>query len=96
MDKNLEELKKVLSKKALGYTYDEIIEEYSITEEGEKLTKRKKTTKVVPPDISAAKLLLEIMNENQNSYENLTDEQLDKEIEKIKNLLESATGTVTS
>ena len=85
-----DKIEKSLLKKAFGYRYNEVIEEYSVAEDGEKLTKRKVTTKDVPPDISAVKLLLEELNVSQNiDFENLTDEELKKEIKEALNLLEA-------
>ena len=85
-----EKIEKSLIKKALGYQYKEVIEEYSINEDGEKLSKKKVTTKDVPPDISAVKLLLESLNVSQSiDFENLTDEELKQEIKKAVELLEN-------
>ena len=64
--KYIDKIEKSLLKKALGYQYKEVIEEYSIGEDGEKLSKKKITTKDVPPDISAVKLLLEELNLSQS------------------------------
>lgn len=90
MDNDNKKLLDALYKKALGYTYEEITEEFTVTQEdGEKLIKRKKSTKNVPPDLASAKLLIEISNENGNEYEKMTDEELDKEIERIKTLLKN-------
>lgn len=93
MDKDFEKYKdkieKSLIKKALGYQYKEVIEEYSIGEDGEKLSKKKVTTKDVPPDISAVKLLLESLNLAQNvDFEELSEEELKKEIKNAMQLLE--------
>lgn len=58
-EKEKQKLKKALIKKAMGYTHDEIVEEYVCSPEGElKLAKRKVTKKFVPPEISAVKMLL--------------------------------------
>lgn len=93
MDKDFEKYKdkieKSLIKKALGYQYKEVIEEYVIGEDGEKLSKKKVTTKDVPPDISAVKLLLESLNVSQNvDFDNLSDEELKQEIKNAMELLE--------
>ena len=88
--KYIDKIEKSLLKKALGYQYKEVIEEYSIGEDGEKLSKKKITTKDVPPDISAVKLLLDELNMSQNiDFENLSDEELKKEIKEALKLLES-------
>ena len=74
-----------LTKKALGYEVQEIIEEYSVDENNnERLMKKKVTTKSVPPDITAVKVILELENLNNNlSFKDLTDEELDEKINQI-------------
>ena len=84
-----EKIQESLVKKAIGYQYNEIIEEYSVDENGEKLTKKKVTTKDVPPDLSAVKLLLDSMNVNHNDFENMTDDELKQEIQNAIKLLEN-------
>ena len=72
-----QDLKDVLIKKALGYDVQEVVEEYSSDGEGEvKLSKKKVTTKYIPPDMSALKLLLD---ENQKEVAQMTDEELYEE-----------------
>lgn len=75
--KDSEKLSKTLFKKALGYTVDEVVEEY-VSEEGDmRLVKKKVTKKHMPPDISAAKTLLETFNQDSvNKFSNMTDEEL--------------------
>ncbi len=84
-------LNKALVKRALGYLNKEVTEEFCKDDEGEKLvlTKRKVTKKNIPPDITAVKVLLEMLGENKNlDFEKMTDEELllerDKLIEKLK------------
>lgn len=84
VDKNIsankvEILKEVLYKKALGYEIEESTEEFVVDEtNNEKLTKRKVTKKYVPPDISAAKILLETFSDDVD-YSKMTDEELEQE-----------------
>lgn len=69
---------------------EEIIEEYFLSENGEMvLNKKKITTKEVPPDTNAIKYLIESENvlKKSNQYENMTDEELNKEKIKLLNLL---------
>ncbi|MBE5753721.1 MAG: hypothetical protein E7340_00090 [Clostridiales bacterium] len=81
-----DDLRSALIKKALGYDYKEVVEEYVSGEEGEvKLAKKKVTKKNVPPDITAIKLLLE----NQPNVSSMTDEQLELEKERLLNLLKN-------
>ena len=83
-----DKIQKSLIKKALGYRYNEVIEEYTIGEDGEKLSKKKVTTKDVPPDISAVKLLLDTLCVEHNDFEQMSDEELKKEIESAMKLIE--------
>ena len=70
-----EEVTEALRRRALGYEADEVVEEYGFTEGEAVLLKRKVTKKDVPPDIQAAKLLLEA----EEPLAALTDEQLEQE-----------------
>lgn len=84
-----DKVQKSLLKKALGYRYNEVIAEYSIDEKGDEvLVKKKVTTKDVPPDIQAVKLLLDSLNVEHSDFENLTDEELKTEIENAMKLIE--------
>ena len=84
-----DKIEKALLKKAFGYNYKEVIEEYSVDDEGQRLTKKKVTTKNVPPDISAVKFLLEELNENASvDYTNLTDDELKAEIKNAMDILQ--------
>lgn len=84
-------IEKALIKKAIGFSHDEIIEEYSVDEGGDvKLVKKKVTKKFSPPDIPAIKLLLDNFD-NQIPLAQMTEQQLKqeknrllKELEKIK------------
>ena len=92
-ENNLKEedvIKKTLLKKANGFVLEEISEEYAKEEDGGtlKLTKRKVTTKEVPPDISAIKVLLELNNFDFNKYKTMTDEELINEKNRLIKLLE--------
>lgn len=84
MKNDLKQIKKALFKRAVGYQTDEIVEEYSMLEdEGEKLTKKKKTIKNVPPDITATKLYLDLNQEVKSNLDDLTDLEIEQEINKI-------------
>lgn len=84
MKKN-KKLEKALIKKALGFECDEVVEEYGYADGEEVLLKKKVTKKVVPPDFSAVKMLLD--KESDNSYVNFTDEELIAEKRRLLNLL---------
>lgn len=81
-----QDVKQALIKKALGYDAKEVVEEYVQNSEGEvQLTKRKVTTKCVPPDVQALKLLLE--DDAQKPIIEMSDEELEKEKTRLLKLL---------
>ena len=83
--KTLSDLKDVLVRKALGYDVKEVVEEYVADEGGEiKLSKKKVTKKNVPPDLTALKILLD---GEEKSVKSMSDEELQKEKERLLNLL---------
>ena len=82
-----EELMKSLLKRAKGYRYNEVQEEYSAKEDGQfVLTKKKIVKKYCPPDSSALRAYLDMTSERGAS--DMSDEELEREkvelIEKIK------------
>lgn len=85
--KNLKnkQIKEALLSKALGYTTQEVTEEYGFSGDEFVLQKRKTSTKSYPPDLTALQMLLE--KEENNEYGNLTDEELKKEKERLLNIL---------
>ena len=68
--------------KALGFTTQEVVEEYGFSGDDFILQKRKTSTKSYPPDLSALQMLLERGNE-QDEFFNMTDEDLEKEKERL-------------
>lgn len=90
MKKNKQQqLQDALLKKALGYTTEEVTEEYSMVDSELVLSKRKKSTKSYPPDLSALQILIDKMAvEGTNKYSNMTLEELQQEKLKLLNLLE--------
>jgi hypothetical protein len=82
-------LKKALYKKAVGYSEDEITEEWGNDENGKLvLLKKKITKKVYPPDDSAVKTYLDSYSDKKD-YESFSDEELIKEQKKLLNELKS-------
>lgn len=69
-----DELKRAALKRAVGYTAEETVEEYAMQDGELVLVKRRVTTKDVPPDISAVKMLLDA-----DDTPELTDEELEAE-----------------
>ena len=84
-------IERALIKKALGYEAREVVEEYASDEEGEKLTKRKVTVKDVPPDLTAAKILLENFEEKARPLSSLSDAELQEEKMRLLALLKEKT-----
>ena len=76
-------LRQALIKKATGYDTDEIITEYVFTDDEERIVKKKVTTKSIPPDITAIKMLLSTTED----YNDLSDEQLVAERDRLIGLL---------
>lgn len=68
------EVTEAIRRRAVGYETDEVVEEYGFSEGEAVLVKRKVTRKAVPPDIQAAKMLLE-----GEPLSALSDEQLEEE-----------------
>lgn len=88
----VEEIRNAMIRRAVGYDTEETVEEYSGSGEDITMVRKKITKKNVPPDISAAKLLLE---ESGGDYSSMTDEQLEAEKQRLIELLkksESAKG----
>ncbi|MBO4262400.1 MAG: hypothetical protein J5903_01295 [Clostridia bacterium] len=86
-EKDKKKIERALLKKAIGYDAEEIVEEFGEDDAGEqRLCKRKVTKKNVPPDVSAAKLLLDLSK--PCDYTSLTDEELEREREKLYKILE--------
>lgn len=83
------DIEKALIKKALGYTQEETIEEYSKVDNDVILNKKKVTKKDVPPDMNAIKFLMEISDVKPKDIKEMSTEDLLKEKEKYKKLLES-------
>ena len=86
-----EALDDALFKKAIGFTAQEVSEEYNIIDNELTLSKKKTNTKTYPPDLSAIELMLEqIKDEETNDYNNYTLEELGKEKTKLLQMLEEA------
>ncbi len=78
------DINSALLKKALGFDAKEVVEEYAMDNDGEvKLSKKKVTTKCVPPDVSALKMLLD----RAASVSSYTDEELEAEKQRLLEIL---------
>ena len=81
-----QKLKKALMKKALGYQTREIVYEYSVGQNGEEQSNKKKVTKKqVPPDLSCLKLLLD--DPLVPDFATLDDDDLERQRQKILQLI---------
>lgn len=85
--KSQKKIRKALLDKALGYTTQEVVEEYGVSGEEFVLQKRKTSTKTYPPDLSALQMLLEGTDEEDNKYLNFSKEELEKEKIRLIKLL---------
>ena len=74
-----------LLKKALGFKANEVVEEYVCnSDSGELILQKKKiTTKQVPPDLVAAKNILELARAKDKGLEEMTDEELENERKRL-------------
>ncbi len=73
-----DDIRSAVLKVALGFSVEEVTEEYGV-EDGElKLVKRKETRKDVPPDLRAVRLLMEGAEVSE-----LSDEELMAEKERL-------------
>ena len=79
-------LQQALMNKALGYTTQEVVEEYGYSGEEFVLQKRKTSTKSYPPDLSALQMLLSKEDTN-DEFANMTDEQLEEHKLKLIKML---------
>lgn len=77
-------IRKAIRKVALGYSVAEVTEEYGVQDGELKLLKRKETRKEIPPDLKAAKILME------DGFADLSDEELQQEREKLLALLKES------
>ncbi len=85
MEKLSEDLLCAVRKKAEGYTAEESVEEYGVTDGKLTLCKRKVTLKEVPPDLSAVKMLME-MGES-DVYGAMSEQELENEKQRLLKLL---------
>ena len=80
-----QDIKEAIMKVALGYSLEEVTEEYGVEDGQLKLVKRKETKKDIPPDLKAVKLLME-----DKDYSVLSDEELEAEKQKLLKRLKEA------
>jgi len=87
------EIGSALYKKALGYSLEEVVEEYVIDKEDNErliLNKKKITKKNVPPDVVAVKALLQLYkNDKISNYNKMSDDELKTEKLRLLNDLKT-------
>ncbi len=66
-----DDIMEAVAKRAMGYAATETVEEYAVVDGSLELVKKKVTVKDVPPDMAAAKLIID-----GDDIDALTDEQL--------------------
>lgn len=78
METGFDKYRKILKKRAQGYTMKDVVEEYVYDREGGGLVLNKKriSKKHIPPDITAIKCLME-QTEDANVFEGLSDRELE-------------------
>ncbi|MBO4412449.1 MAG: hypothetical protein J5779_00320 [Clostridia bacterium] len=79
-----------LFKKAVGYDFEESVEEFCVNENGEMVKNKEKINKKhLPPDVPAVKALFELCVTDTGKYDNMTEEELlierAKLLEELKN-----------
>ncbi len=74
----MDKIKEAILKVALGYSLEEVTEEYDVKDGALRLIKRKETKKDIPPDLKAARLLYE-----GQDLTRLSDEELEREKERL-------------
>ena len=89
--KDLEKLDDALFNRAIGFSKDEVTEEYSMVEDKLTLIKKKLNTKYYPPELKAIEMVMEKYGLNKDdTYENYDLLQLEKEREKLLKMLKEA------
>lgn len=73
-----EKVNHALLKKALGFSVEEINEEYNFVDDQPVLAKRKRNVKYYPPDLASIQIALENFN-NLTALEGLSIEELEAE-----------------
>lgn len=80
MKNEQKELTEALRKVAIGYSLEEVTEEYGVEDGEVKLVKRKEIRKEVPPDLRAVKMLLE---DGGRDVASMSEEELLAERERL-------------
>ncbi len=93
MEKDKKELvEQALLRRAVGYDATETVEEFAECEGEIRLVKRRISTKNVPPDVSAAKM---VMEECGRDFCRLDDRELAEEKQRLLRLLKESDDETT-
>ena len=89
--RDLDKLDDALFNRAVGFTKDEVSEEYSMVEDKLMLVKKKLNSKYYPPELKAIEMLMDKYNLNKdNTYDDYDIGELEKEKAKLVQLLKKA------
>ena len=88
-DDKLNKVDEALLNRAIGFSKDDITEEFSIVEDELVLVKKKKNTKYYPPELKAIEMLKEEYGA-VNEYSDMSLDELNKEREKLLEMLKEA------
>ena len=89
--KDLNKLDDALFNRAIGFTKDEVTEEYSMVEDKLTLVKKKLNSKYYPPELKAIEMVMEKYGLNaDNMYEKYNLAELEEEKERLIKLLKEA------
>lgn len=75
--------------RAIGFSQEDVAEEFGMVENELRLLKRKTSKKYYPPEIRAIELMIEREGDN-DEYKNMGLNQLENERERLKKLIEKA------
>lgn len=88
--KDLDKIDDALFNRAIGFTKDEVTEEYSMVEDKLTLIKKKLNSKYYPPELKAIEMVIDKYGLNNNMYEKYSLSELEEEKEKLIKLLKEA------
>jgi len=89
--RDIDKLDDALFNRAIGFSKDEISEEYSMVDEKLTLIKKKLNSKYYPPELKAIEILMEKYDLNKKStYDDYSLDELNQEKERLLKLLKES------
>ena len=82
-------IEKALYERAVGFSQEDVAEEFGIVENELRLLKRKTSKKYYPPEIRAIEMMIE-RDESQDEYSNMNLNELESERNRLIELIEKA------